>query len=136
MPIRRPAFAPRRRMGGPGWGFVDGRSRRGERAPPQRHDHVTVRKVGWRSTSYRVLMVVNIKDPDADRLIRELAALTGESLTDATRHAVQERLDRLRRRPGRDTDLRAIIARGRARATRDTRSEDEILGFGPHGLPT
>ena len=42
-------------------------------------------------------MALNIKDPDTDRLARELAAATGESITVATRQAIEERLAR---RPG------------------------------------
>jgi antitoxin VapB len=39
-------------------------------------------------------MALNIKHPDADRLARELAARTGESLTDAVLNALRERLRR------------------------------------------
>ena len=80
-------------------------------------------------------MALNIKDPETDRLARELAALTGESITDATRHAIEERLRAVKRasRPGRD--LSGIIQRGRQRATIDDRPVDEILGYGSDGLP-
>jgi hypothetical protein len=39
-------------------------------------------------------MALNIKDDGADRLVRELAAETGESLTTAITVAVRERLER------------------------------------------
>jgi antitoxin VapB len=39
---------------------------------------------------------MNIKNAETERLTRELAALTGESLTEAITTAVRERLDRLR----------------------------------------
>ena len=39
---------------------------------------------------------MNINNEEAERLARELAALTGESLTGAVTVAVRERLDRLR----------------------------------------
>lgn len=80
-------------------------------------------------------MAVNIKDPETDRLVRELSAMTGESITDATRQAIEERLDRIRRRPAKGPDLSDIISRGRARRTLDDRSEDDILGYGAEGLP-
>jgi len=80
-------------------------------------------------------MALNIKDPEADRLARELAAATGESITVATRRAIEERLARVRRRPGPTQDLAGIIARGRARSRVDERPEDEILGYGTDGLP-
>jgi antitoxin VapB len=41
-------------------------------------------------------MSLNIKSEKTHRLVRELAGLTGESLTVAVTVAVQERLDRLR----------------------------------------
>ena len=45
-------------------------------------------------------MSMNIKNKDAHRLTRELAKLTGESLTTAVTEAVRERLDRVRRARG------------------------------------
>jgi len=80
-------------------------------------------------------VALNIKDPETDRLVRELAAATGESITDAIRRAVGERLQRVRHRRAAEPDLQAIILRGRARATIDQRPEEEILGYGPDGLP-
>ena len=80
-------------------------------------------------------MPLNIKDPQTDRLARELSALTGESLTEATRRALEERLQRVRRHPDESDDLTAIITRGRARRILDDRSVDEILGYGPDGMP-
>jgi antitoxin VapB len=41
-------------------------------------------------------MGLNIKNAETERLIRELADQTGESLTDAVTVAVRERLDRVR----------------------------------------
>ena len=41
-------------------------------------------------------MGMNIKNPETHRLVRELAALTGESQTTAITQAVRERLERLR----------------------------------------
>ncbi len=43
-------------------------------------------------------MAINIKSADAEKLIRELAELTGESITDAIHTAVRERLTRERLR--------------------------------------
>lgn len=81
-------------------------------------------------------MALNIKDPETDRLARELADLTGESITDALKHAVEDRLIAVRRTAAQSKpDLREIIERGRARATLDERSEDEILGYGADGIP-
>ncbi|WP_425309215.1 type II toxin-antitoxin system VapB family antitoxin [Ammonicoccus fulvus] len=83
-------------------------------------------------------MAINIKDPTTDRLARELAAVTGESITDAVRVAMEERLDRLRRRQrraGRHVRLSGYIVRARARPDLDSRSAEEIIGYDEHGLP-
>jgi antitoxin VapB len=45
-------------------------------------------------------MSLNIKSEETHRLARELAELTGESLTEAVTEAVRERLDRVRRQRG------------------------------------
>jgi antitoxin VapB len=83
-------------------------------------------------------VALNIKDEETDRLARELAAATGESITLAARRAIEERLARVRARqearPAAD-ELRALILRGRARAVLDDRGPDEILGYDDHGLP-
>jgi antitoxin VapB len=42
-------------------------------------------------------MGLNIKNTETHRLVQELAALTGESMTAAVTEAVRERLDRVRR---------------------------------------
>lgn len=84
-------------------------------------------------------MALNIKDPETDRLARELARETGESITVAARVAIEERLVRVRRQhPAEDIDqkLAQIIERGRSRAMLDDRSAEEIIGYDEHGLPS
>ena len=79
----------------------------------------------------------SIKNPEADRLARELAATTGESLTDAVLVALQERLDReRRRRPGIGDRLRRLADETSRLPVVDPRTADEILGYDQHGLPT
>jgi len=83
-------------------------------------------------------MALSLKDPEADRLAREVARKTGETLTTAIVVALRERLARLkgtpRRRPLRD-ELREIAARCAALPTIDHRPEDDILGYDEGGLP-
>jgi antitoxin VapB len=60
-------------------------------------------------------------------------------MTVATRRAIEERLGRVRARsdaPAVEQALSKVIARGRRAAAIDTRSDDEILGYDGHGLPT
>jgi len=82
-------------------------------------------------------MAISIKDPETDRLARELAAATGESLTDAIRTALRERLERESRRGRRR--ISAEVLRIQERLARlpvlDSRSADEIVGYDSHGVP-
>jgi antitoxin VapB len=83
-------------------------------------------------------MALSIKDPEADRLARELAARTGETLTEAVVVALRERLaretGRTRSIPLRE-ELAAIRQRCAVLPVLDTRSADEILGYDGRGLP-
>lgn len=84
-------------------------------------------------------MSLNIKNPEADRLATQLAALTGESKTHAVVEALRERLEREKQKRGRAGIAECLMAIGRKHAAlpdRDTRSPDEILGYDENGLPT
>jgi antitoxin VapB len=83
-------------------------------------------------------MPLSIKHPEADRLARELAAKTGETLTEAVMNALRERLDRQsgRKRPLHLRDeLRAIRERCAKLPVLDNRTPDQILGYDERGLP-
>lgn len=83
-------------------------------------------------------MSLNIKDPAADTIVRELAQTTGETITEAVTIAVKERLERLRAARGRRSlaaELDEIALRCAAMPVLDDRSEEEILGYDEHGLP-
>lgn len=83
-------------------------------------------------------MALNFKDHEAERLVRALAEATGESLTEAMKIAVRERLVRVtgRRNGSALADVIAIISvRCAALPVLDGRSPDEILGYDEHGLP-
>ena len=89
-------------------------------------------------------MALNIKDPEAERLATEVAALTGETKTGAIRQALRERRERLAfqadRRRRQDTLMRfleqeiwpAVPRRVRGRRL-SRREEEKILGYGPSG---
>jgi len=84
-------------------------------------------------------MSINIKSDHADRLARELATLTGESLTDAVTIAVSERLERKRADSQRRARLHAIMSIAADFAqldVLDARHPDELLGYDENGLPT
>ena len=61
-------------------------------------------------------MGLNIKNEETDRLVEELAKLTGESMTVAVTEAVRERLERIRHTQGTSLADR-LVAIGRDCAT-------------------
>ena len=83
-------------------------------------------------------MPLSIKHPEADRLARELADTTGETLTEAVLQALRERLVRILGRC-RDHGLRDDLARMQARVADmpvlDGRPDDSLLGYDADGLP-
>jgi antitoxin VapB len=84
-----------------------------------------------------MLMALSIKTDEADRLARELAAATHETITQAVTVALRERLARVRSQPVPDimTAARLLAVDYEAGATHDPRSDDEIIGYDEHGLP-
>ncbi len=83
-------------------------------------------------------MPLNIKDPSTDKLVRELASVTGESITDAVAIAVRERLERLvaqRLAGDLQADIEAIVRRCASLPELDNRSADDIIGYDEHGVP-
>src|SRR5258706_114765 len=61
-------------------------------------------------------MALSLKDKETDRLAREVAALTGETLTDAIRKALSEPLERERLRRSQPADLAGAFARSASTA--------------------
>ena len=80
-------------------------------------------------------MALNIKSKKADTLARDLAALTGESITDAVVAAVEARLE-IERRRRREPGLADILERFQRLPMLDEREPDDILGYDEHGLPS
>ena len=83
-------------------------------------------------------MPLSIKNKEAERLARQVAKETGESLTEAIEHALAERLQRLqqkRRRRLLTENLEDILRRVDRLPGRDDRPADEILGYDEHGMP-
>lgn len=64
-------------------------------------------------------MRLTIKNPETDRLARELATATGESITAAVTEAVRERLQLVRSELDADGDLRSTAGRRPAVPERD-----------------
>ena len=82
------------------------------------------------------VMSLEIHAPKAGALARELAAATGEDLDTAVIRAIEERLARTPRRAASDSaELEALFDRLARLPVLDRRSPEEIIGFGPDGLP-
>ena len=82
-------------------------------------------------------MALSIKNEDADRLARDLAATTGETLTDAVTNALRERLERERSRRASDVvrRVRRLSAEVHALTVLDSRPPDAIVGYDERGVP-
>jgi antitoxin VapB len=83
-------------------------------------------------------MALSIRNAKAEALARDVAARTGETMTQAIVVALAERLAKLRSR--RETTVAArrllrIARRINRRRTRDRRTPEAILGYDRHGLP-
>ena len=84
-------------------------------------------------------MSMNIKNQETHDLARELAALTGETVTQAVTIAVKERLDRLRDAAGAEERIRRLEEISRDMASRMSAEFFEIdhgdLLYDERGLP-
>jgi antitoxin VapB len=85
-------------------------------------------------------LALSLKDKETDRLAREVAALTGETLTDAIRKALSERLERERLRRGEPANLaarlREISQHCAGLPDYDSRTPGEIVGYDKTGMWT
>lgn len=84
-------------------------------------------------------MALNLQDPETELLAREVARLTGETLNQAVREALAERLRREKLNRGEalqgGVSFDDIFQRLDALPDLDTRSADDIVGYDEHGLP-
>ena len=86
-------------------------------------------------------MGVIVKNPATEAKIRKLAARTGESLTEAIDHAVEERLERFGppKRKGRVNRKRLaelIAYFNSLPKINEHLTDEEIIGYDENGLPT
>lgn len=89
-------------------------------------------------------MALNIKDPETERLATEVAVLAGETKTAAVRHALRERLDRLRVSAAAEDPVdrlhRFLVDEAwpqvpvELRGGLTKRDREAILGYGPEGV--
>ena len=83
-------------------------------------------------------MPLSIKNEATERLARQVAGETGESLTEAIQKSLEERWDRLKRQRKSHIlagHLEDLLRRVDALPNQDSRSADEILGYDENGVP-
>jgi antitoxin VapB len=83
-------------------------------------------------------MAMSIKNDETERLARQVARETGESLTEAIRNSLQERWERLKARRRSQVltgQVEDLLRRVDALPNLDSRPEDEILGYDESGAP-
>jgi antitoxin VapB len=83
-------------------------------------------------------MALSIKSIETEKLARQVAQQTGESLTGAIQKSLEERLERLKNQRKHQIvldQLRDILQRVDRLPVLDPRSPDEIVGYDEDGLP-
>ncbi len=81
-------------------------------------------------------MPISIRNEKTEKLAREVAVLTGENITTAIMHALEDRLNRIK---GRKTtidlkeEIMQISTRCKSLPDIDPRTPDEILGYDQDG---
>ena len=83
-------------------------------------------------------MALHITNQGVERKVRMLAAVTGESMTDAIGAAVDQRLSRVqteRAKPQQETveSIQALAGSFGLQPINSGLTEDEIMGYGPNG---
>jgi antitoxin VapB len=88
---------------------------------------------------YTMYMPLHITNPTVEQKVRDLAALTGESMTDAIGAAVEERILRIKPSPFKQADptvqeILDLVRSFNLRPINEDLTENEILGYGPDGM--
>ncbi len=89
---------------------------------------------------YTMYMALHVTNEQVEKTVRELAGLAGESVTEAIGKAAAERIERLRRfrssspKPTVE-EIMALVRSYNLQPINSDLTEDEILGYGPDGIP-
>lgn len=85
-------------------------------------------------------MALNIKNPETERLVRELSRRRKQGITEVLTEVLRKEVERERRKPSRQDDeafkrgIDEIVARVKRLPVLDDRTDDEILGYNEQGL--
>lgn len=87
---------------------------------------------------YTMPMALHITNSEVEQKVRTLAAVTGETMTDAIRNAVEQRLSQVRaanKKPHQETveSVLEFVRSFNLQPINEGLTEDEILGYGPDG---
>jgi len=89
---------------------------------------------------YTAYMALHITNPEVEQKVRTLAGITGESMTDAIGVAASERIERLQpTQPEAPMpsfeEVMQLIRSFNLQPINEDLTDDEILGYGPDGIP-
>ena len=89
---------------------------------------------------YTMYMALHINNDAVEQTVRELAGLTGETMTEAIGVAASERIARIKPPVPEKTipsyeEIRAMIRSYNLQPINEDLTDDEILGYGPDGIP-
>ncbi|MGA8154767.1 MAG: type II toxin-antitoxin system VapB family antitoxin [Rhodoplanes sp.] len=85
-------------------------------------------------------MALNIKNPETERLARELARRRKQGITEVLTDVLRKEVERERRKPSRQDyetfkrGIDEIVAHFKSLPVLDDRTDDEILGYNEQGL--
>jgi antitoxin VapB len=85
-------------------------------------------------------MALNIKNPETEKLARELARRRKQGITEALTDVLRREVERERKKPQRGSyeefsrRIEEIVERFNKLPVLDDRSPDEIIGYNEHGL--
>lgn len=88
---------------------------------------------------YTMYMALHITNPVVEKKVRDLASITGESMTDAIGAAVEERMLRVQPPRFKQPDptvqeIRDLVRSFKLQPINENLTDDEILGYGPDGM--
>jgi antitoxin VapB len=89
---------------------------------------------------YTLYMALHINNDAVEQTVRKLAGITGESMTDAIGVAASERIARLEPSTPHQPipsveEVMAMVRSYNLQPINEDLTDDEILGYGPDGIP-
>ena len=85
------------------------------------------------------IMALNIKNPETEKLARELARRRKQGITEVVTEALRKEVERERKKPSKQSyedfkrDIDKIVERVKRLPVLDDRTDDEILGYNEQG---